>query len=363
AGDDYRVQVIASPDGEASGTFRLPPAIVAQKETLHLVGGAIRAFKLVGASSSSTRLLEPKQFGEALFSALFSGAIGECLRQSLALVAHQGKGLRLRFRLDEAPELAALPWEYLYDPVQQQYLVLTHQTPIVRYLALPQAENPLSVEGPLRILVLTADAVDYARLNIAAEERRLRTALQELETQGRVEITWLANGTLTDLRRALRREEYHILHFIGHGWFAEESGYVDNGLLVVDEMGRGVKASAEILGMNLHNHHALRLVFLNACEGARLAAEESEPFGGVAQHLVQQGIPAAIAMQFPVSDRAAIELTRAFFTALAAGAPIDSALTSARLAIYAQESVMEWGTPVLFLRSASGQLWSTGTQL
>lgn len=359
----YQVRVIRSPHGEATGSFQLPASIIAQRNNLQMVGGAIRAFKLINASSPNAQPLDPKQFGADLFTTLFADQVGTCLRQSLALMAKAGKGLRIRLRLDEAPELAALPWEYLYDPIAQRYLVLSDQTPIVRYLALPQAEANLTVTGPLRILVLTADATDYARLNITAEEERLRTALQPLETEGQVAITWLSNGTLRDLRRTLRRNDYHILHFIGHGWFEQEGEYTENGLLLVDETGKGVKMPAETLGMNLHNHRALRLAFLNACEGARLADNVSEPFGGVAQHLVQQGLPAVLAMQFPISDQAAIELTRSFYSALANRMPVDAALTVARSAVYAQESVMEWGTPVLFMRSASGQLWSTSESI
>ncbi len=354
ASDGYQVRVITSPYGEATGTLLLPPLITAPKNSLQLVGGAIRAFKLAGSSQTTTVRLDPKQFGEQLFTALFQGNVGQCLRQSLAIVEQANQGLRLRLRLDEAPELAALPWEYLYDPVNRRYLVLSDQTPIVRYLALPQADLPLAVEGPLRILVLTADANDYAKLDIAAEVARLRSALQPLEADGQVAITWLMNGTLSALRQALRRNVYHIFHFIGHGWFTDHE---ENGLLLADEEGNGLKVSAETLGIHLHNHRSLRLAFLNACEGARLAGDVGEPFAGVAQHLVQQGLPAVIAMQFPVSDRAAIELTREFYSAIADRYPVDQALTQARIAIFSQESIMEWGTPVLFMRAADGRLW------
>ena len=79
--------------------------------------------------------------------------------------------------------------------------------------------------------------------------------------------------------------------------------------------------------------------------------------GGVAQHLVQQGLPAVIAMQFPVSDQAAITLAHEFYGALADHYPVDAALTEARVAIYGQKSLMEWGTPVLFMRAPDGNLW------
>ena len=85
--------------------------------------------------------------------------------------------------------------------------------------------------------------------------------------------------------------------------------------------------------MLLHDHETLRLIFLNACQGAQ--GGRSDPFAGVAQRLVQQGAPAVLAMQFPVSDAAAIALAQAFYQALADGLPADTALSQARKAIAA----------------------------
>ncbi len=91
--------------------------------------------------------------------------------------------------------------------------------------------------------------------------------------------------------------------------------------------------SGEALGRLLHNARGLRLVLLNACEGSRTG--QADPFAGVAQTLVQQGIPAVVAMQFEISDTAAIAFAQAFYTGLADGQPIDVALTHARVAISA----------------------------
>lgn len=359
----YWARVIDSPSGQASVRFRLPPSIARRQDQLALIGGAIRSFKqsrsgeapaadAVG-SDPALEPLDPRTFGEQLFTAIFREGVGEVLQRSLAGVAQQGQGLRIRLRLDEAPELGLLPWEYLYDPSRHRFFGLTNETPVVRYLSLPQGELPLAVARPLRILVLTAAANDLPHLDVAGEAARLQMALQPLEKQNGVEITWLHTGTLGELRQALRRGEHHIFHFIGHGWFdAVQQTY---GLLFVDEAGNGQEVAADVLSLTLQNHRPLRFAFLNACDGARQI--EGEPFGGVAHQLVQQGLPAVIAMQFPVTDLAAIELTREFYMALADGYPVDAALAQARLAIYSQESIMEWGTPVLFLRTADGRLW------
>ena len=58
------------------------------------------------------------------------------------------------------------------------------------------------------------------------------------------------------------------------------------------------------LGTVLQDFGSLRLAVLNACDGARTA--RSDPFAGVAGSLVQRDIPAVVAMQFEISDEAAV---------------------------------------------------------
>ena len=58
----------------------------------------------------------------------------------------------------------------------------------------------------------------------------------------------------------------------------------------------------------------LRLVVLNSCEGARTTL--TDPYAGVATTLVQLGVPAVVAMQFEISDRAAIVFAEELYTNL-----------------------------------------------
>lgn len=352
----YQARVLNSPAGQDNGEFALPAELTNSAEALRLVGGAIRAFQLVKVNGAApTQPRDPKTFGTDLFDRLFSGEVGQLYRRSLDAVRQQQQGLRVRLRLNDVPELAALPWEYLYDPSANRYLVLSEITPLVRYLALPLAAAPLQVDRPLRILGLTANAPDVLpQLDVEGERQRLDAALAELVTAGTIEITWLTNATLGQLQRALRRNHYHILHFIGHGW--ADLAAQQSGLVLVDEAGRGDKVEVDRLAILLQNHTTLRLAFLNACEGARQV--EGEPFAGVAQHLIRQGLPAVIAMQFPVSDRAAIVLAQEFYNALADDYGVDGALAEARKMVYTQSSIMEWGTPVLFMRADDGRLWA-----
>ena len=180
----------------------------------------------------------------------------------------------------------------------------------------------------------------------------MQCALAGLQAGRLISLERLEAATLPALQARLRRGSVHLLHFIGHGFF--DPGSNRGGLVFEDQAGRQEIVPAETLGMLLHDHTPLRLTFLNACEGAR--GGRSDPFAGVAQRLVQQGVPAVLAMQFPISDAAAIALSQEFYHALADGYPCDAALSEARKAIVALGNSHEWGTPVLFSRSSDNRL-------
>jgi hypothetical protein len=154
----------------------------------------------------------------------------------------------------------------------------------------------------------------------------------------------------------LKRVDYHIFHFIGHSDYDAQKE--DGVLLLEDEQGKSRTVSGQYLGMLLHDEKTLRLAFLNSCEGGRTA--RNNPFAGVCQSLLQQGVPAVIAMQFAISDKAAISLVREFYTALAEGSPVDAALAEARKGIFADNNDVEWATPVLYMRAMDGQLFDVG---
>jgi len=294
-----------------------------------------------------------KQFGARLFDSVFADEVRACLRSSLDEASNQGKGLRIRLRLTDAPELADLPWEYLYNSAVNRFPALSVETPVVRYLELPERIRPLSISPPLRVLAIISSPRNLAPLNVEREWSRLRDALQELEERDLIVLERLEQASLPALQRQLRRGAYNILHFMGHGTFDERTQ--DGMLMTEDEDGLSYPISGQDLGMLLHDHRSLRLVLLNACEGARTS--RTDPFAGTAQSLVQQGIPAVIAMQFEVSDDAAVVIAHEFYGAVADGYPADAALAEARKALFATGNGIEWGTPVLYLRAPDGKIF------
>ena len=95
---------------------------------------------------------------------------------------------------------------------------------------------------------------------------------------------------------------------------------------------------------------------LNSCLGTE--GDEAQPFSSMAAGLVRSGIPAVIAMQFEISDRAAREIAQTFYTSIALNLPVDAALTEARRKIFLSDrDSLEWATPILFMQVPDGQLF------
>jgi hypothetical protein len=348
----YRVRVVNPPAGPTSSvTFTVPFSKLELENFVLRVGRPRRVVRRVDAPETAAI----KIFGGQLYRALFHDDLLISLERSLGEAAANDAGLRLRLRLSDTPELAEWPWEFLYDEVRNRFVCLTDRTPLVRFLEVPDPPRPLPVSPPLRVLVMISSPHDpgFAELDVEQEWTKLHGVLDGLEQAGLVQLERLEAATLGALRQHLRRDDWHVFHFIGHGGF---DTHAQDGVLVLEDQAGGSRlVTAQALGVPLHNHDPLRLVVLNACEGAR--SDPTDPFAGTAQTLIQQGIPAVVAMQFEITDPAAIVFTSELYAAVADGYPLDAALSQARQAIYTDVSEVEWATPVLYLRAPDGRIF------
>ena len=348
-GDSLRAQVLNSPAGQASADFCLPFSEDKLENYLLRLG---RTHGVATRRVESQDMNAAKAFGAALFDAVFSGDVKACFRSSIDEVRRQNAGLRIRLRLGD-PSVADLPWEFLYNRSVNRFIALSVHTPLVRYMDLPERIQPIAVKPPIRVLVMISSPIDFPPLDVEAEWAQLNESLADRIAAGQLAIERLDCASLEALQHRLRRESYHIFHFIGHGEFDQA---LQEGVLILEsENKRGHKVDSQFLGMLLHDHESLRVAILNACEGARTS--RTDPFAGSAQSLVQQGIPAVIAMQFEIANDVAGRFAHEFYGALADGYPIDAALTEARKSIFAAGREVEWGTPVLYLRAPDGRIF------
>jgi hypothetical protein len=283
--------------------------------------------------------------GRALWRSAFGApAVAELWRASVATA----DTLRLRLVID-APELAALPWELLYDETLGRFLALDGRTPVTRFVRLPLPAPPWPQDRPLRLLFTGASPATLPRLGTAAEWAGVELALAPVVAAGRIAVKAIPqDATLADLLAALRRG-VDLWHFAGHG--------TDEGIIFAGAGGREMVVEAETLGQILAGE-GVRLAVLNACRAGAGGGQAAS----VAGSLLRADVPAVVAMQADVSDVAADAFAAAFYDAIAVGQGVDRALTAARKAILATRSSTRWWIPALFMRTADGRLWQAPEQ-
>ncbi len=300
--------------------------------------------------------LTPEQIGEALYESLFAGGVGQRFHETLASVETSGHDERLRILLrfdlsdPRLTSLAALPWELIRNEERGDFLSRLRHTSVVRYL--PVSRPPLPpFSGPLKVLVAMAGPSDQRALKIKDEwEKIWGTFAQNAD----VSVEPLEQPSLEALREKLLSETWHVLHFIGHGGFDEQSG--DGTVCFVGPGGKTESVTGSLLGEHLKSQRNLRLVFLNACDTSMIRnLKGQDAYRATAAALVRAGVPAVIAMQTPIFDRPAIELSANFYKRLAAGDAVDEALAEGRLAILRLKS-LDWATPTLYTRVTDGNI-------
>ena len=296
---------------------------------------------------------DAKQLGQMMRDLLFPGRIGEIFFANMGSMRRQGKGLRIRLRID-APELSKLPWEYCYGGDEFGFFALDPRTPLVRYIARPFETSTLTVPNPMKVLLAIAAPSDQAPLSVDEEERRVRSWLSVMGE--RVQLRVVRNATPQRLQAALT-DSPHIFHFIGHGEFVDDMGK----LVLENDSGRSEYRDSEQLKVLLRGR-AVKVVILNACKSATGNAQAA--FAGVAPALVQADVPAVIAMQFNVPDKTALGFTQDLYRYLMAGYPLDQAVTEMRAGAFnnANDKYF-WGIPALYMRSPDGRLWEPDAEL
>jgi tetratricopeptide (TPR) repeat protein len=354
---EYSLKVTESPVGRIETTIPFPfddhtleKHFIELKLALLSAGANLRA-------EFSPEEEAVREFGKAMFDSIFASNVRELYDASLGAAGDLGKGLRLKL-LVSSPRAASLPWEFLYDSRQEEFICLSQKTPIVRYVEPSEGRRTMlqsmSVTGPLRIFGVAPPYRGYAKLEVESEQSLVAEAIKDLRS---VELIWFKGKSWRDLQREMERARpLHIFHFIGHGRFDEENQ--QGTVTMMGDDGGPYHMNARELGLLLEGHSdTLRLVILNSCEGAR--SGEKDIFSSVAATLARRSVPVVLAMQYRISDKAAIEFARSFYTYIAEGLSVEAAVAEARKAIsLAFYKTVEWGTPVIYMCSRDGDIFN-----
>lgn len=332
------VVAVHAPGGDAEGPFVSP-----------IVDPAYQALsmRLERLDTDETLFVE---LGQRLFQALFPPRVQEVYARTQGMLTPD-QGLRLRLVIPANDvQTAALPWEFLYDPDQGPLALL--DAPVLRYLPQSAALPSLAVPLPLKVLLTAAQTPPP--IAVARELGEVQAALADLGQH--VEITVVPHVTRQELQRRLR-EGFHIWHFIGHGGYDSSGKFAR--LYFEDETGDADPISATELNILLHRS-GLRLVVLDACEGARLA---TDTFRSVAPALIRAQVPAVVAMQFTIPQEATRAFASEFYRTLTEGRPLDACVTEGRKAVMNISGLRnpDWGIPVVYSRARDGKLFDIGT--
>jgi NTP pyrophosphatase (non-canonical NTP hydrolase) len=156
----------------------------------------------------------------------------------------------------------------------------------------------------MRILLVLCSPADAARIRVDIEHRSVLEAINVVDLEGRLLVTPLPAARIDDLRRALLKNDYEIIHFAGHA---------DRDCLVFEgEDGTSDPAPLSALAELIGRRRSVKCVLLNACEAAQLL---SKPISTI-----------TVGMETVINDSLAIAFAKGFYEALATGHSIEFAI-------------------------------------
>jgi tetratricopeptide (TPR) repeat protein len=305
---------------------------------------------LVRAASSGEQLERELhvEFGQRIYKLLFGGALGKYWKERRNSAGRNPLALALRIDAKSARFLQRIPWEYMHDG--KDFLATNWRTPVYR---LPANIEPIDFEPlkePLRMLVVIPVPLGLNEnevLHFSKEEDLILAATAQARKTGRLRLEFTPNGAMETLEQYLREYSPHLLHFVGHGVFVDSA---DSGLLLMETQDghRREVWNKDFTEVLVKNGRELRGMFLSACQSA--VAPRAEGFGDLAPHLLEEGIPAVIAMQHSVLNISAMAFGSTFYKGIAEGKLIEDAFTDARQALNTSSpNNFDFATPVLFL--------------
>ncbi|AKB46978.1 hypothetical protein MSKOL_1201 [Methanosarcina sp. Kolksee] len=285
------------------------------------------------------------EFGKMLYSMVFSGQLGEYFNKSIQEVQENGSGLRISLRFGEdVPEISALPWEYLHD--DEDFLIRRRNILISRLPAGVKKKKLEPLDSVLRMLVIISGPDDprISPLNTEKEQEIILEAVDKLQRDQKIKVDFTEDATFENVEGYLNEQDYHIIHFTGHGISIDGKGN-----LVFENEDQKARLIDNKTLSDLFSERGIRLVVLSSCESAK--GSNKEAFGDLASMLSKRGIPAVVAMQYSVLDDVATKFAYNFYRAIASGKPVDLALKEARLVMKNLENGngLDFATPVLYL--------------
>jgi hypothetical protein len=341
-GEDIRVGARGS-RGERPPARTLAPEVGldALQSFASKVGRAVRGGKPLDAAVV--------EIAQSLHEGIFQGD----LRDVIARMNEASKDGRLLVRLflhDRA--LAGVPWEALCKPgTTEGFLGTDPKVLVARGVSSPDPWEPREVRGAVRVLAI-APGMDERALTILREALGPSIEAGEIEWLDAIAGPEISPRALYD--RLRRGKTPHIVHFLGHGGVDMSGRPVLR--MADDEDGEEVWITAEAFGRELSASFCeeLRLVILEACEGAKAGA-----LGSAAEILSKAGADAVVAhlwpVKAPVARTCSTEIYRSLAGADRSRGDVGQSLAAARRTLLAESA--EAFSPVLYLRGSDSVIF------
>ncbi|ETW97487.1 MAG: hypothetical protein ETSY1_22470 [Candidatus Entotheonella factor] len=295
--------------------------------------------------------------GRALYE-LIDGperALSQRLRQVRGAGAHVH--LIVRLQADDPDLLSHHPaahwrWELLAD--EQGHVGTRDHVSLAVQLGEQAAGAPDMLEhGILRVLFMAySPANTEPELDYEGEEDLIAAALSDFIEQGRATIHVAEEGTVDELERRLKLDDYDVVHLSGHGVLRAGRPY----LLMEDEEGQVDEVGPDRLWAALKRARTMpRLLMIASCH----SAEARGDMPSLAAQLVALGAPSVVGWVRPVRDDVATLAARDLYERLCAGVNSAEAVAFARRELYeadraATHPSMAWGTLHLVTHNPMG---------
>ena len=218
-------------------------------------------------------------------------------------------------------EILNLPWTIAWDKQSDRPISNIARLHLCRSLnkTLKTYENrPIQkAPPPLKILIMIASPTDSDFKNVLSydkEEYQILHAFQNLMQNANVEVDFTEDGSLEALEEKIKTNEYHILHFSGHGIYEDGKGYLqlENHTTLKKEIVKA-KEFAESLASN--PNYKIPLVVLSSCQMGK--GNTDKGLTGVTNQLLKIGIPAVVAMSMSIQDKYATAFSAKFYEEIA----------------------------------------------
>ncbi|WP_144120900.1 P-loop NTPase fold protein [Catellatospora sichuanensis] len=271
---------------------------------------------------------------------LWTSTIGKDTNSARTMAQRLSAADRVRLTVrtqDQA--LIGLPWECLYLPSHRVLAGQTLKVSVIREVTEVARFVEPHIVGAVRILLITASPSDAPLPGADQEPIIVEQAMASALRLGAARLHVLQAATKQQLQHALREFAPHVVHFVGHGVIQNDQGF----LVLLNTDGGPDPVAADEFGLMLQDH-GIALAVLNGCLTG--SAEVRDLAAGMAQRLVQQGVPAVIATTRTVLDTTAMRFAGEFYRAFADGYPAEAALVEARKALALQNR--DWSTYIMY---------------